>query len=140
MTRVCSWCKQVIGERCARCSSTNVETNPALIAGQPARCYCRDCHQHFDEGDGGPTHGICDRCKATPEAERVNDAKFVTPKRWEELGDHWITWLAGDAKAVALRAGCSLSEAIEALTRLTDEPGFGIRLANAARGPQRGDQ
>jgi hypothetical protein len=135
MTRLCSWCGKRIGERCAKCASANVEKFPSLIPNQPPRCQCRACNHTFDAGEGGVTHGMCDECRSTDEASRP--PRFISPKRWEQLGDQWITWLAGDAKAISTRSGITVAEAIEALTRLAESPGFALRLGNAAQAPQK---
>lgn len=135
MRRTCSWCSKTLGERCAKCASVDVETFPSLIPGQPPRCHCRACSHKFHAGDGGVTHGMCDECRTTGAASRP--PRSITPARWQQLGDQWIEWLSSDLRAISTGSQVTIAEAIEALTRLIETPGFSIRLGNAAQTPQK---
>lgn len=135
MTRICSWCAKTLGERCVKCASADVETYPSLIPNQPPRCHCRACNHTFGAGDGGVTHGMCDDCRTADAASRP--PRYITPARWRQLGDQWIEWLAGDVHAISTGSQVTIAEAIEALTRLIETPGFSIRLGNAANAPQK---
>jgi hypothetical protein len=64
MTRICTWCKRVIGERCAECGA---EATPvkAISQGHPlvgTDFDCPACGHHFTQGEGGETGGMCERC------------------------------------------------------------------------------
>ncbi len=63
MTRRCIQCKQVIGEKCARCgTATPPTTNPNGLAVTGTEFDCPACGHHFSQGDGGETGGICETC------------------------------------------------------------------------------
>lgn len=56
MTRVCSWCGGILGEKCSKCGG------PVLTIGE--KFYkCEPCGFSFEAGDGGITNGICDPCR-----------------------------------------------------------------------------
>ncbi len=57
MTRLCAVCKQVLGEKCARCGAeaTPLEVNARGHALVRAEFFCPACGHRFSQGDGGPT-------------------------------------------------------------------------------------
>ena len=60
MTRICSWCGAVLGEKCARCGGPAEKITPD---GKRWKCFGA-CQRAFPAGQGGVTHGICELCKA----------------------------------------------------------------------------
>jgi hypothetical protein len=64
MTRVCTRCKQIIGENCARCGSdaTPLQTNSTGDTMIGTDFDCSACGLHFTQGDGGETGGMCEPC------------------------------------------------------------------------------
>ena len=64
MTRICSVCRSVIGEKCAHCGA---EAQPLNVnaAGHPipgSDFLCPQCGRRFPQGDGGETSGLCKAC------------------------------------------------------------------------------
>ena len=57
MTRICSYCKKVMGYKCPNC---NTELN--AIAGDAEWGHCPTCNDEKPLDYGGTTHGICDKC------------------------------------------------------------------------------
>jgi DNA-directed RNA polymerase subunit RPC12/RpoP len=64
MTRICTLCKQIMGEKCARCGTeaTPVKTNSNGHAMPGTEFDCPCCGHHFTQGSGGETGGICEPC------------------------------------------------------------------------------
>ena len=64
MTRICTFCKQAIGEKCAHCGSeaTPIKTNSENHAMAGTDFDCPTCGHHFIQGDGGETGGMCEPC------------------------------------------------------------------------------
>ena len=64
MTRLCMVCKQIMGEKCARCGTeaTPLKTNSNGQAGTGTEFDCPSCGHHFTQGDGGETGGMCEPC------------------------------------------------------------------------------
>lgn len=60
MTRICSWCRVVIGEKCSKCGGSDLSTIGEKLY------KCQPCGIIFDAGDGGITHGLCDSCQNRP--------------------------------------------------------------------------
>lgn len=62
MTRVCCECGIQYGEKCPLCGGEPVWTGETAGPGFEARLFqCGQGHVWF-EGEGGETHGYCDRC------------------------------------------------------------------------------
>ena len=61
MTRICSVCRTVIGEKCARCGT---EAQPVNVNAASAGTdfLCPHCGRRFAEGDGGETGALCTAC------------------------------------------------------------------------------
>jgi uncharacterized spore protein YtfJ len=64
VTRICTRCKTVIGEKCARCGSEAIplKTNPNGQAVTGTEFDCSSCGHHFPQGEGGETGGMCEPC------------------------------------------------------------------------------
>jgi DNA-directed RNA polymerase subunit RPC12/RpoP len=64
MTRLCTLCKQVMGEKCARCGTeaTPLKTNSNGQAMIGTDFDCPSCGHRFAQGDGGETGGMCESC------------------------------------------------------------------------------
>ncbi len=64
MTRFCTRCHQIIGEKCVRCGAEatplKANSNGHAIAGTEFDCPA--CGHHFNQGDGGETGGMCEPC------------------------------------------------------------------------------
>jgi len=61
MTRICTLCKQIMDEKCARCG-TEATPLKANSYGQPVtgtEFDCPSCNHHFPQGDGGETGAPC---------------------------------------------------------------------------------
>ena len=85
MTRRCMDCKIEIGEKCPACGSENLTSTIRWIdvlgkSTQRIRIFiCRDLacghllkhhrRREFVKGEGGVTHGLCQRCLADRRAE-----------------------------------------------------------------------
>jgi len=61
MTRQCTDCKIIMGEKCPKCGSQNLILLNREDEPPPDWFECVKQHV-FQEGDGGITHGICDPC------------------------------------------------------------------------------
>ena len=61
MTRQCTDCKIIMGEKCPTCGSQNLILLNREDDLPPDTFECHKNHQ-FQEGAGGITHGICDEC------------------------------------------------------------------------------
>lgn len=80
MTRFCTLCKRIIGEKCVRCGTeaTPVKANSNGRAVAGTEFDCPVCGHHFPQGDGGETGGMCEPCfdtelrKAHEQASRYN--------------------------------------------------------------------
>ena len=59
MTRFCIRCNQIIGEKCVQCG-TEATANSNVVSS--AEFDCPSCGQHFLQGDGGETGGLCTPC------------------------------------------------------------------------------
>jgi hypothetical protein len=61
VTRQCTDCKIIMGEKCSACGSQSLIL---LNRGDDLPPDMFECHNHhiFEEGEGGVTHGICDPC------------------------------------------------------------------------------
>lgn len=57
MTRICSWCKKSMGEKCGNCGSLDV-----LPLGPEGPFKCLKCSHRWEKGSEGTTHGICIDC------------------------------------------------------------------------------
>jgi hypothetical protein len=64
MTRICTQCKRIIGEKCVRCGTeaTPLKTNSNGHAVTGTEFDCSACGHHFTQGDGGETGGMCEPC------------------------------------------------------------------------------
>ena len=64
MTRFCTRCNQIIGEKCVRCGTeaTPLKTNSNHHAVAGTEFDCPGCSHHFSQGDGGETGGMCEPC------------------------------------------------------------------------------
>lgn len=64
MTRICTRCKRIIGEKCVRCGTeaTPLKTNSNGHAVTGTEFDCPGCGHHFPQGDGGETGGMCEPC------------------------------------------------------------------------------
>jgi hypothetical protein len=61
MTRTCTLCNRIIGEKCVQCG-TEASANPNGQAATDAEFDCPACGHHFTQGDGGATGGMCEPC------------------------------------------------------------------------------
>jgi hypothetical protein len=64
MTRVCSVCRKVLGEKRPACGG---EAQPLNVnaAGHPivgTEFLCPQCNRRFGQGEGGETSGLCKAC------------------------------------------------------------------------------
>lgn len=64
MTRVCAYCKDVLGEKCVRCGADAVAVHADAQSNTPAGqdFECLACRHRFTRGEGGVTGGMCERC------------------------------------------------------------------------------
>ena len=92
MTRICTLCKQIMGEKCARCGTeaTPLKANSYGQAVTGTEFDCPSCGHHFPQGDGGET---------APPANR-GGFRFVRSRR---LAGEFRTSRAGPETG---RAGC----------------------------------
>ncbi len=61
MTRFCIRCNRIIGEKCVRCGR-EATANSNVHAVTAAEFDCPSCGNHFAQGDGGETGGMCEPC------------------------------------------------------------------------------
>lgn len=64
MTRVCSRCQCVLGEKCRRCGTEAqpITVNASGNAVVGTEFLCPNCNYKFGQGDGGKTNGLCPTC------------------------------------------------------------------------------
>lgn len=62
MTRICSWCKAVLGEKCSACDGRAVVIGGGTVATE-LLYKCLPCGKIFEAGEGGKTDTICDACR-----------------------------------------------------------------------------
>ena len=86
MTIICSWCKKVIGEKCGKCGSLDIEM--ATSVGKKKYYKCRSssvrevkawdgkmysaripCGWFWTPGSEPATDGICDECRVAQQAK-----------------------------------------------------------------------
>ena len=81
MTRICTCCKQSIGEKCARCGAdaSPLKTNSSGYAMTATEFDCSSCGHHFTQGDGGETGGMCEPCFDAA-LRRAHEQKTNSPR------------------------------------------------------------
>ena len=81
MTRICTCCKQVMGEKCARCGAeaTPLKANPNGHAVTGTEFDCPSCNHHFPQGDGGETGAMCEPCFDAA-LQRAHEPKTKSPR------------------------------------------------------------
>lgn len=64
MTRVCAYCKEVLGEKCVTCGAeaVPVHADPGSSAPAAQDFECPACRHRFCRGEGGETGGMCEAC------------------------------------------------------------------------------
>lgn len=60
MTRICSKCKAVLGEKCGNCQSDNLTCCEKGF-------FCNSCGRSWKQGEQPATHTYCDTCFAEAE-------------------------------------------------------------------------
>jgi hypothetical protein len=61
MTRFCTRCNRIIGEKCVQCGTeATANSNGDTVTG--AEFDCPSCGHRFPQGDGGETGGMCEPC------------------------------------------------------------------------------
>jgi transposase-like protein len=68
MTRFCMDCKKLLGEKCARCGSTNLSERN--YTDSTTGFHCHGCGHNFRQGEGGNTDGCCAECVEKRNHER----------------------------------------------------------------------
>lgn len=69
MTRICSYCKAEIGEKCGQCGSLEVLRLISVPAADLDLWGCMQCGNSWIGGSDGATHTICDSCFPSISAE-----------------------------------------------------------------------
>lgn len=59
VTRICMQCKVEFGEKCPECGAVTT-----LLSTDGSMYLCPLCFHSFPKNEGGPTHGLCEGCRA----------------------------------------------------------------------------
>ena len=85
MTRFCVRCNRIIGEKCAQCGAEAAAYSNGHHAMTGADFDCASCGHHFQQGDGGETGGMCERC-FDAELQNAHEQATKTPPENASLG------------------------------------------------------
>ncbi len=84
MTRFCIRCNRIIGEKCVQCGREAAANSKGHAVTSP-EFDCPSCGNHFLQGDGGETGGMCEPC-FDAELQKAREYATKTEAKHTSLG------------------------------------------------------